>query len=517
MRISQRQMYSSHLSHMNNSLSQLMESNTQGGTGKRINRPSDDPAGMARVMMYRNSLSDIDRHKANVKEASGWLNLADNTLIKVSEVITLVKALDLQGSTGTVNGDNREQISQQLRGYFGQLLNQSNEKYLDQHIFGGHKTDIPAFSEGLGVTCNDAKLDAGSFVVEGGASYTTTIQFTQDGDLKVGDQPTFVFSRDGGKTWEQGSWVGGKMMAGGVEVAMYPPTDPAEYADWGNVTAVPEPVNLPNNDNVKESAGGTWLYVRPTAVYKGDDNKIETVQQYGTSLTNTVKADGFFTRDLTVKIDDVTGTDITYSYSLDNGSTWQQATAPAGSEQLAVPGGFLKINADIPAPVTPDAFAAGQQFVVHPHRADINIDISNNQTITVNMVGKDVFGGMFQDPFAPYPTTVEKPNLFETMGRLIGYAEANDQDGVSRCMDELEECQKRVTTKATEIGARENRLEVAFQSLTMREFSEWDAMSAIEDVDTITLMTKLSQQQLAYNTVLKSSSMIMQMSLMNFM
>ncbi|MDL2209867.1 flagellar hook-associated protein FlgL [Desulfovibrio sp. OttesenSCG-928-O18] len=515
MRISQRQMFSTHLNHMNTSLSQLMESNNQGGTGKRINRPSDDPAGMARVMMYRNSLGNIDRHKSNIKEASGWLNLADNTLVQVSEVIALVKALDLQGSTGTVNGDNREQIAQQLRGYLGQFLNLANTEYNGQHIFAGHKVEEAAFVQGLGVTCNDKALDTGDFVVQGGADYTTTIQFTQSGDLKNGDTPNFVYSRDGGKTWEQGQWVSGKMMAGGTEISMYPPSDPTEYANWGVITGVPEPVTLPDgNPNDKESAGGTWLYVRPAVVYQGDSNKIETVQKYGFAMNNTVQADGHFTRDVTVRIDDTSG-DIKYSYSLDNGSTWQQATAPAGSEQLAVPGGFLKINVPPLAGPT-DAFADGQQFVVHPHRADINFDISNGQTITVNMVGKDIFGGLFQEPFAPYPTVVEGPNLFETMGRLIGFAESNDQSGVSTCLDELDECLKQITTRATEVGARENRLEVAFESLSMRELSEYDAMSAIEDVDTVTLMTKLAQQQLAYNTVLKSTSMVMQMSLMNF-
>lgn len=491
-----------------------MESNNQGGTGKRINRPSDDPAGMARVLMYRNSLESIDRHKGNIKEASGWLNLADNTLVQVSEVIALVKALDLQGSTGTVNSDNREQIAQQLRGYFGQFLNLANMSYNGQHIFAGHKVEQAAFVEGLGVTCNDKALDAGDFVVKGGADYTTIVQFTQAGDLKAGDQPSFVFSRDGGNTWEQGNWANGNMMAGGVEIAMYPPSDPAEFAAWGNITPVPEPVALPDNPNDKETDGGTWLYVRPAAVYQGDSNKIETVQQYGFTMNNTVRAEGHFTRGITVRIDNV-GADIEYSYSLDNGSTWQQAKAPAGSGQLAIPGGFLKINVP-PLLGAPDAFAAGQQHVIHPHRADINFDISNGQSITVNMVGKDIFGGMFQEPFSPYPKVVDGPNLFETMGRLIGFAESNDQNGVSACLEELEECLKRITTKAAEVGARENRLEVAFESLTMRELNEIGAMSAIEDVDTITLMTRLAQQQLAYNTVLKSSSMIMQMSLMNF-
>ena len=123
MRISQRQMFSQYTTQMNTSLAAVLESNNQGGSGKRVNRPSDDPAAMARIMMYRQSINNIERYKSNINEASGWLNNADYMLMQVSDVISNIKALDLQGATGTVNGDNREQIAQQLRGYFGQLLN----------------------------------------------------------------------------------------------------------------------------------------------------------------------------------------------------------------------------------------------------------------------------------------------------------------------------------------------------------------------------------------------------------
>jgi flagellar hook-associated protein 3 FlgL len=41
-------------------------------------------------------------------------------------------------------------------------------------------------------------------------------------------------------------------------------------------------------------------------------------------------------------------------------------------------------------------------------------------------------------------------------------------------------------------------------------------LSYTEDIDLTELLTKLTQQQLTYSTVLKSSSMIMQLSLANY-
>lgn len=526
MRITQRQMFSTYLGHMNTNLSQLMESNNQGGTGKRVNRPSDDPAAMGRILGYRSSLNDISRYKSNVGEASGWLNQMDHTLMQVDEVITKIKTLSLQGSTGTYDEDNREQIASQLRELMGNLLNLANTTYNGQHIFAGHKTDEPPFNMGLGVTCHDSDFaKAADFVATGGSDKSVTIQFTEDGTTAVTPgQPGFLYSTDGGTTWREGSWkAAGVMDAGGVEVTIHPPTATT------NIKGVTDPIPAPDangiitdNPNDKKTGGGTWMTVRPAVTYSGDENKIEVTQRYnpaGAPLTET-RAEGYFTRDVIVRVDKASnpgnpGYDpaapLEYSYSLDNGSTWVSAKAPNGATELAVPGGFLKIDSNGP-------FTQYQQFVIHPHRADINFEISPNQTITVNKVGKDIFGGLFQDPFDPYATPVNggKNNLFETMGKLIGCAEENDSDGFGKAMDELTECLKGVTTHLADVGGRENRLDVAFQTLSMRELNEYDALSSLENIDTVELMTRLSQQQLSYNTVLKSSAMIMQMSLMNF-
>ncbi|MCC8194199.1 MAG: flagellar hook-associated protein FlgL [Deltaproteobacteria bacterium] len=531
MRISQRQMFTQYLGQMNTSLSSLMESNSQGGTGKKINRPSDDPAGMARVMLYRESLSNIQRNKANINEATGWLNLADHALMQVSDIIAKIKTLNLQSSTETQTDDNRDQNATQLRGYFGELLNIANEKYNGQHIFAGHKVDAPAYVEGLAVTSHKYESPAGSgtyvdlsetvdFVASGANPESVLIQFTDSDSLD--NRPSFIYSKDGGKTWIESTpadWTGDPnpnstgypltLNAGGVSIAIHPKTvDGFNNPVYPEVEAItPDKTDSTPAYASKESLGGTWLTVRPTAIYKGDDHDTQTTQQYGPTA-NGLKADGYFTRDVSVRVTSNDGTTVAYEYSLDNGSNWIKATAPGNAQQLAIPGGYVKIDSG--------AFAANQEFLVHPRRADINFEISSNQTVTVNNVGKDIFGGMYQEPFSDYPKTVGGANLFDTVGKLIGYCETNDSDGIGRCLEELEDCLKGITTKLADVGGRENRLQVAFETATIRELSEDNARSGIEDVDTITLMTKLAQQQLAYNTVLKSSSMIMQMSLMNF-
>lgn len=70
-RVSQRGLYSTQIYNMNNSLAKLVELNEQSSTQKRINKPSDDPTGAARVLAYRDSMNATDRYQANITSAQG--------------------------------------------------------------------------------------------------------------------------------------------------------------------------------------------------------------------------------------------------------------------------------------------------------------------------------------------------------------------------------------------------------------------------------------------------------------
>lgn len=81
MRITQQMLYDSYIYNMNSSLSKLMELNNESSTMKRINKPSDDPTGMVRVLNHRDTLTAIGQYQENIDTAQGWLNASDENLI----------------------------------------------------------------------------------------------------------------------------------------------------------------------------------------------------------------------------------------------------------------------------------------------------------------------------------------------------------------------------------------------------------------------------------------------------
>jgi len=505
MRVTQRNLYSTVVGRMNYSLSELMESNIQASSQKKVNKPSDDPVGTVRIMGFRDTIGQLDQYRDNITSAKGWLNLADNTMIQVNTIVTRCKELAEQGATGTISAENREQISYEVRQLFEQLIGLSNTSFEDNSIFAGHKTETPAFEETLWLTSNDGAVSNAAFSISGDTNSTVLIQFASNGAIST--QPPFRYSADGGKTWTDGTYTaipgGGQRLnlGGGLTV---------DLQDSVVVTAS-------QNEN---DTNGSWLWIRPTARYMGDDKDGVSVDP----MQNTQvlgSAAGTWSNNVVVRIDETTDLSdpaISYSYSLDGGSTWIQSNVSspdslADSASFIVPGGVLTLSSN-----GGNSLTAGDQFIIRPRTADIDVQISESQTITINGVGKDIFGGVYKGPGDTRASvtlidgSVER-NLFETVGKLVGYLETNNQSGCQEALESLRESSKTILNYAASVGGRENRLETADTILQSMQLDTDEQLSNVEDVDLAALMTKLAQQELAYQAVLKSSSMIMQLSL----
>jgi len=506
MRVSHRSRFTFFIDNMNMAMSDLMELNIQASSQKKVNRPSDDPVGMSRILNHRDTLESMGQYRENIETATGWLNIADEILLQVDTVITRLKEIAEQAATGTMGQDNREQVSYEARQLFGQLINIANTEYEGKHIFGGHKTDESSFVETLWMTTNDSNVAAAPFSITGNTEDTVLVRFLTDGDVDT-DDLDYEYSLDGGKTFTQSTLAAGTntLDLDGVLLTL----------TNGTTVSAHDPNISGSTDN------GTWMWIRPTAQYMGDDQDSVLVDTLGPSTLNTA-ASGVFRENVIVRIDGDTAlaSNISYSYSVDGGVNWSSghtsfSPATASSATLVVPGGYLTLTSN-----SGSLLAQGNQFVIRPQTGRIMFEISPGEEIQVNSIGKDVFGGIYQHPGSNAAGIVfgagSQHNLFETAGNLVGYLETNNQEGIQQALENLRESNEHILNNAARIGARENRLQVADSVLQTLEYSETNQLSRIEDVDMTELMTQLASQQIIYETVLKSSSMIMRMSLANY-
>ncbi|HWR04756.1 MAG TPA: flagellar hook-associated protein FlgL [Humidesulfovibrio sp.] len=547
LRVSTQMMYTQSTSYINNKLATLTDLNEQSSSQKRVNKPSDDAVGMATILNLRTTLKSYDQYAENVATAQGWLSSSDSTLTQVSTLLTRAKELAQEASTGTVSDENRTQISYEMRQIYEQLIALANTKYQNKSIYAGQATDQNAFSECLWMTSNDASLSASnSFRIEGNSATTVLVQFVNSG-ASTGSSALMSacdvrYSIDGGKTFLNGSLASN---AAGEMVVSMPESGTS-------ITFAKDTMVKANSMTDTNDTKGTWMWIRPSAIYNGDDADPGATTVSSTGLgTNFVSASarGSFSANALVRIDNPTAVamdgDIQYSYSLDNGTTWVTgntvaADTTASNATLNIAnGGLLTLTSNGSNMLQP-----GAQFLIKPNTANVSLQISASETLRVNDVGKDIFGGIYQNPqkvlanggarltvsssnaaavfdssSGTYTSNGGNPtkNLFETMGNLVAFLETNNQQGVSQALESLKLCQTQITTSLASVGGRENRAATTKTILTNLTDSVTSQLSSVEDVDLTKLLTQLSQQETAYQAVLKSSSMIMQMSLMNYL
>ena len=244
-----------------------------------------------------------------------------------------------------------------------------------------------------------------------------------------------------------------------------------------------------------DKAWHAGMWIRPSAVYQGNDNDTVTVISTNTSAVSG-SASGTFSSDIVVRVDSsnanfAAGSTFNYSYSLDGGVSWVEGNTSGvcdgTSSTLSVPGGLLTLTN------SGGTVSSGSQFLIQPSTADISIAISDTDSVVVNGVGKDIFGGVYKATGASNASVVtfngsDSANLLESVGKLIGYLETNNQDGIEATLEDLTASQNQILEVAASVGGRENRVTSAGDMVSMLKDNANTTLSSVEDADLTELM-----------------------------
>lgn len=110
---------------------------------KRINRPSDDPVGMRRVLDYRNQMATVEQYMDNVKRGTSRLEFTEITLEMVDDLLGVVREISQTQAKGTTS--SRGLAAKEVRNMYDQTVELANSKLGKNYMFAGHQTDTPAF------------------------------------------------------------------------------------------------------------------------------------------------------------------------------------------------------------------------------------------------------------------------------------------------------------------------------------------------------------------------------------
>jgi len=145
-RIAQESLNRTALSNINLNYKKIQETQEKLSSGKRINRPSDDPSGTRKVLGLKAEESQVQQFLDNTETAKEQINFTSNTLESIQDIFSKIKELTIQASNDTLGQSERKIISGELDELLESVLQNANTDNNGRYVFSGTQTLTSAFT-----------------------------------------------------------------------------------------------------------------------------------------------------------------------------------------------------------------------------------------------------------------------------------------------------------------------------------------------------------------------------------
>ena len=167
MRITQSLMLQSHVRQISSAYSQLFTVQDQLSSGRRLQRPSDDPSAIQSALDVRSGLRRLAAVGFNADQASSEFATAAGLLQSVTDILSRAKEIGVAGANGTANADDRASMAIEVDGLIQQLVSVANSRGTSGYLFGGSLQDAPPFAQ--------VATNGGDVVLYRGDQHTTSV------------------------------------------------------------------------------------------------------------------------------------------------------------------------------------------------------------------------------------------------------------------------------------------------------------------------------------------------------
>ncbi|MCI2293595.1 flagellar hook-associated protein FlgL [Enterobacter hormaechei] len=151
MRISTQMMYEQNMRGITDSQSRWLGFGEQMSTGKRVNRPSDDPIAASQAVVLSQAQSQNSQFALARTFATQKVSLEESVLGQVNSAIQSAQEKIVYAGNGSLSDSDRASLANDLQGIRDQLMNLANSTDGNgRYIFAGYKTDKAPFDQANG-------------------------------------------------------------------------------------------------------------------------------------------------------------------------------------------------------------------------------------------------------------------------------------------------------------------------------------------------------------------------------
>lgn len=110
-------------------------------TGKQVEKPSDNPTGVAQSLEYRERVSEIDQFARTIASAKNFAATSEAALNNVSSLTRQARTLGVQAASDGLDSQAHTALAGQIQNIISQIASIANTTYGSQYVFAGQRTD----------------------------------------------------------------------------------------------------------------------------------------------------------------------------------------------------------------------------------------------------------------------------------------------------------------------------------------------------------------------------------------
>ncbi len=504
LKVTQNMINSKVINNINTIRNTMLTLQNQLSSGKRVNKPSDDPVNATQILTLQNRVTQDTQFLRNVDYAKGWLQQSEGALSSVNRLVTRAKELALQQSNSvSYNAANRTQVAAEIGQMINELIGIGNESIGSRYVFGGTITD-------------PAPVGSGGVFYGSSQGYTTQVDETSTFNYGVSASRVFAndFNPNISLTTPVSSLFKG---AGAGTLGLVSVTNRAGTTGTVDLTGAATVGDIINRFN----ASGLNI----TAAINASGNGISLTDATASPTGNLIISDGGDGLSTATKLrisgnragstisgGDIdpaaTGTTLISELNGGAGLTLNQIHIQNGAASGIVTLSGSATLQDVINTVN----ASGLNVTATINASGTGIDINSNSSSTVAIVSD-----VANDNTASSLGMQGGKNLIMTFTTLQKALLANDRAGILNSITNLDASLNTVNQVRAEIGGKVNRLESRTSILENNGVENEISLTYLRDTDMTQASMDFFKQKAAQDAALSTAAKIMNTTLMDFL
>lgn len=505
-RISNQMMYSNALLNTFRNNQGMLAASEQLSSGKRVNRPSDDPTAMMEILNYRTNIGKADQYMRVQDNADSFLSSADSTLGSIHDELKRAKEIALQNAGAPADATVRAGASTLISNMSSQMINWGNTKVGDRYIFSGQRSDQAAIDANGRYVGSGKDLRAevsNNITIPVSVKASDFLTADLNPKLSAAAGGTLLSSLSGGTGVPAGTFTITNRVGAAAVINTGAMTDVAGLiaginASGINVTASisPDGSALVLTDgnasptqalSIVDGGAGTANALgiagtRNTSVYTGND--VDPAVSGGTLITDLYGGGGMGLGNI----------------KLQNGSASATVSFAGAVTVQDVLTAINTAGAGMANTVTASIDTGGRSLAItsgNPNTVAFAIDTGSGKTADMLGIG----GGR---------------NVLPVLNKLAQALKLNDIQGILTSVDLLSSVMDNTSSVRGSVGSRANQVASLRLTTDQSKYESTKLMSSTEDTDFVKAASDMAMLQTAYQATLKSTASIIQPSLLDF-